>query len=134
MSFEPIDEIRYKDPDFIKGKLCNTFRGRIFFFLIIQKLSDVIYRISKPDHLTKQDSEIVHISKWRFYNAAAKFSLEQPEIETPVDTEHGLNNEETVIFNMNLVWPIPKGIRTRKIYKLILKSKSPARIKPIPLS
>lgn len=126
VSFNPGDEVMYEEPNFIKGKLCKTFSGPFF---ILEKLSDVNYKISKPNHHTKQHCEIVHISKLRPFNSPERFNLKEPEI--PKQSEPNFNmDEETEIYNVNLIQPCAKLFEHERS-KVSLKSKIPIRIKTI---
>lgn len=128
MSFELGDEVMYEEPNFIKGKLCKTFSGPFF---IIEKLSNVNYKISKPNHHTKQDFEIVHISKLRLFNSPEKFYLKEPEIKKSKENKFDFNmDEETQIYSINSIQSLPNTVDHEK-FKLKLKSKIPIRIKPL---
>lgn len=53
-------------------KLSPPFSGP---YQIIEKLSNVSFRINKPNWLTKQDSEVIHASKLRYFLPNDQFKL-----------------------------------------------------------
>ncbi|GFU81073.1 retrovirus-related Pol polyprotein from transposon 17.6 [Trichonephila clavipes] len=71
--FEPGDLVIYEEFNYPnQRKLSPIFSGP---YEIVQKLSDVNYEITKPNALTKNPTEIVHVSKLRTYYPPEELKL-----------------------------------------------------------
>lgn len=63
-------------------KLTPPFSGP---YEILRKCSDVTFEIDKPNFHTKQNSEIVHANRLRFFFPGDSFELSNKPIQSPVN-------------------------------------------------